>query len=113
MDDRPSEQPDPERLKALESRLAEVKRTHEPKPRVDKDLSRGDMAWRMVVEMVSGLGIGFGIGYGLDVLLGTLPWFMLLFTLLGFAAGVKVMIRTAQDMSKEPDAAVAADEEGR
>lgn len=113
MSNAPSDQPDPERLKAFEERLKEVKQAHAPKPRVDKDLSRGDMAWRMVIEMVSGLGIGFGIGYGLDVLFGTLPWFMLLFTLLGFAAGVKVMIRTARDMSKEPEAAAVADEEGR
>ena len=113
----PSEQPDPERLKALEERLEEVKRAHAPKPRVDKDLSHGDMAWRMVIEMISGLGIGFGIGYGLDVLFGTLPWFMLIFTLLGFAAGVKVMLRSAQQMGKEPTAAAeapeVADEEGK
>jgi ATP synthase protein I len=67
----------------------------------------------MVIEMVSGLGIGFGIGYGLDVLFGTLPWFMLIFTLLGFVAGIKVMIRTAQDMGKESEAAAAADAKGK
>ena len=59
------------------------------------------MAWRMVIEMVSGLGIGFGIGYGLDALLGTLPWFMVLFTMLGFAAGVRVMLRSAREMNED------------
>lgn len=69
------------------------------------------MAWRMVIEMVSGLGIGFGIGYGLDVLLGTMPWMMVLFTLLGLAAGVKVMLRSAKEMNEERAADMADEEE--
>jgi ATP synthase protein I len=52
----------------------------------------------MVIELVAGLGIGFGIGYGLDYLLGTLPIFMVLFTMLGLAAGVKTMLRSAQEV---------------
>ncbi len=59
------------------------------------------MAWRMVIEMVSGLGIGFGIGLGLDALFGTMPLFMVLFTMLGFAAGVKVMLRSAKEMNED------------
>ena len=112
MSDVPSEEPDPERLAALEKKLDEVKRARSPKPRADQQLSQANMAWRMVIEMVSGLGIGFGIGYGLDALLGTQPWLMVLFTLLGLAAGIKVMIRSAQEMQKEA-AAKAADVEGR
>lgn len=112
MSDVPSEEPDPERLAALEKKLDEVKRARAPKPRADQQLSQANMAWRMVIEMVSGLGIGFGIGYGLDALLGTQPWLMVLFTLLGLAAGIRVMIRSAQEMQKEA-AAKAADVEGR
>ena len=108
-----SDEPDPERLAALEKRISEVKRAREPaKPQIEDQMSQANMAWRMVIEMVSGLGIGFGIGYGLDVLLGTQPWLMVLFTLLGLAAGIKVMIRSAQEMQKEA-AAGAADEEGK
>lgn len=109
----PTDGPDPERLKRLEERLTEVRRTHEPAPRVDEQYSQANMAWRMVIELVSGLGIGFGIGYGLDVLIGTQPWLMVLFTLLGLAAGVRVMLRTAEEMNKERAAAPAADEEGK
>ena len=43
----------------------------------------------MVIELVSGLGIGFCLGYGLDVLLGTMPIFLVVMTLAGFAAGFK------------------------
>ena len=55
----------------------------------------------MVIELVAGLGIGFGIGYGLDVLLGTLPIFLVLFVFLGLAAGVKTMLRSAQEVQRK------------
>ena len=113
MSDRPSEEPDPDRLMALEKRLAEAKAARAPKARIDTKAEQANLAWRMVIEMVSGLGIGFGIGYGLDVLIGTQPWLMVLFTLLGLAAGVRVMLRTAEEMNKERAAAPAADEEGK
>ena len=62
----------------------------------------------MVIELVAGLLIGFGMGYGLDSLFGTLPIFLILFTLLGFVAGVRTMMRTArefqaQEMGKTPE----------
>ncbi len=111
MTERPTTEPDPERLAALEKRLNEVKRAKMSASQ-GGDYSKADMAWRMVIEMVSGLGIGFGIGYGLDTIFGTLPWLMVLFTMLGLAAGVKVMIRSAQDMQKQA-AEQPFDEEGR
>ncbi|MBF9048970.1 F0F1 ATP synthase subunit I [Roseobacter sp. HKCCD9010] len=98
------DQPDPDRLKALEERLAKAKGTQEPKPHMEEHYSQAQMAWRMVIELVAGLGIGFGIGYGLDVLLGTQPWLMVVFTLLGFIAGVKTMIRSAQEMQRGAEA---------
>ena len=55
----------------------------------------------MVTELVAGLGIGFGIGYGLDVLLGPMPIMRVLLTFLGFAAGVKTMMRTAQEIQSK------------
>ena len=55
----------------------------------------------MVIELVAGLGIGFGIGYGLDVLFGTLPIFLLLFVMLGLAAGVKTMLRSAKEIQEK------------
>jgi ATP synthase protein I len=64
----------------------------------------------MVIELVAGLGIGFGIGYGLDAVLGTEPFLMVLFTLLGIAAGINVMMRTAAEVQKTQDAPTGADE---
>lgn len=106
------EGPDPVRLKKLEERIDALKQANKPKPRVDEHYSAANQGWRMVIELVSGLGLGFSIGYGLDVLFGTLPVFLLLFTLLGFAAGVNVMLKTAREFQVKNMAEAAAKDEG-
>lgn len=87
-----------QRLSQLEERIAAVKKGQEPEVRADKDYSHGELAWRMVIELTAGIAIGFGIGYGLDSLFGTIPIFLVLFTLLGLAAGIKTMMRSAQEV---------------
>ena len=87
------------RLEALEAKLAGKREVEEPKRHQDEHYSQAQMAWRMVIEMVTGLLIGFGMGYGLDALFGTMPWMMIVFTLLGLAAGIKVMLRSAKEMN--------------
>jgi ATP synthase protein I len=98
------------RLKALEAKLA-AKRPDD-RHHMEEHYSQAQLAWRMVIELVAGLGIGFGIGYGLDVLLGTTPWMMLLFTFFGFAAGVKTMIATSREVVVAPDPEAAFKEPG-
>ncbi|WP_227419143.1 AtpZ/AtpI family protein [Roseitranquillus sediminis] len=96
---------DPENTdpRKLDERIAAARKKLEPKPRADEHYSRANLAWRMVIELVAGLAIGFGIGYGLDVLFGTMPLFLVLFILAGFAAGVKVMLRTAKEVTVEDE----------
>jgi ATP synthase protein I len=96
-----------QQLAQLEAKIDAAKQRTAPKPRADEHYSQAQLAWRMVIELVAGLGIGFGIGYGLDHLFGTLPIFMVLFILLGLAAGVKTMLRSAQEIQdkKMADAA--------
>ena len=98
-----------QRLKQLEARIEAAKKSQAPKPRSDEHYSQAQLAWRMVIELVAGLGIGFGIGYGLDYLFGTLPIFMVLFTMLGLAAGVKTMLRSAQEIQEKKLADEAKD----
>ncbi len=92
---------DKARLAQLEKRINALKGTTVPRPKMEDHHSQAHLAWRMVIELVSGLGIGFGIGYGLDAIFGTLPVFLVLFILLGFAAGVRTMMRTAQEVQLE------------
>ncbi|MAC80398.1 MAG: F0F1 ATP synthase subunit I [Rhodobacteraceae bacterium] len=91
----------------LEARLAAAKKAQEPAPRKDEHYSQAQLAWRMVIEMVAGLAIGFGMGYGLDVLFGTTPIFLVLFTLLGLVAGIKTMMRSAAEIQAKQVAAEA------
>lgn len=97
------------RLKALEARIAAAKAATEPTPHLKKDYSQAQVAWRMVIELVAGLVIGFGIGYGLDTLLGTMPIFLVLFIGFGLAAGVKTMLRSANEVQERRLAKDAAE----
>jgi ATP synthase protein I len=97
-----ADEPDPERLRALEARLKQVRgQARKAEASVGTGFSQGEVAWRMIIELVTGMGIGMGIGYGLDVLFGTLPVLLIIFALLGFAAGIKTMLRTADQMKTE------------
>ena len=87
-----------DRLEALEAKLAEKRSPDVSRRHQDEHYSQASQAWRMVIELVAGLGIGFAMGYGLDMVFGTLPWLLIVFTLLGFAAGIKTMMRTANEM---------------
>jgi len=90
-----------QQMAQLEARIDAAKAAQAPKPRMDEHYSQAQLAWRMVIELVAGLGIGFGIGYGLDSLFGTLPIFLVLFTLAGLAAGIKTMLRSAQEVQEK------------
>lgn len=46
-------------------------------------------------ELVGGVVVGAGIGWGLDHWLGTSPWGLIVFVLLGFAAGILNLMRAA------------------
>jgi len=95
---------DADRLRALEAKLAALT----PKPSGSGPMGKyeqANLAWRMVIELVTGLGLGFVVGYGLDYLLGTMPFMMVLFIFLGLAAGVKSMMRTASELDRKPGTA--------
>ncbi len=99
------------RLRALDAKLAKAKQAEYVKDHGDEHYSQAQLAWRMVIELVAGLGIGFGIGYSLDLFFGTLPVFLVIFIFLGLAAGVKTMMRSAQEVQRKQLAA-ANEQEG-
>ena len=88
-------------LRGLGEKIKSAKRSYENDPKVDDHHSGRHHAWRMVIELVSGLAIGFGLGYGLDIVVGTLPIFMIIFTLLGFVAGIRTMLSTAKEVQRD------------
>ncbi len=58
---------------------------------------------KIAIELVVGLGVGGFIGKFLDEQLGTKPWLLILFIILGFAAGMLNVVRAAQRMQKEAE----------
>ena len=93
--------PDPKRLNALEERLAAKRQGNVPKAAEEHHISQAQAGWRMVTELVVGLLLGFGLGFGLDKALGTLPIFLIICTMLGFAGGVRAMMRSAEEIGKK------------
>ena len=104
-----ADQVDKERLKALEDKIEAAKKAAAGETETTVGVSAGEVGWRMVTELVAGILIGFGIGDGLDVLFGTMPIFLVLFTMFGFAAGIKTMMRTASELQEK--AVKAAEDE--
>ena len=52
-------------------------------------------AFRMSSEFVAGVIAGGGLGWLFDRLLGTSPWGMIVFLMLGFCAGIYNVMRTS------------------
>jgi ATP synthase protein I len=103
-------EPDPDRLRALEAQLNKVRGTPQVRqPDTARGFSQGEVAWRMVIELATGIVLGSAIGYGVDVLFGTLPIFLIILSLFGFAAGIKTMLGTAKELGRK---AAGADKEG-
>ncbi|MFN3643908.1 MAG: AtpZ/AtpI family protein [Gemmobacter sp.] len=92
--------PDADRLARLEARIAAAKAADRPRSEGMRGVSQGEVAWRMVIELVTGMALGLAIGLGLDTVLGTAPVMIVIFALLGFAAGIRTMLGTARSLNK-------------
>lgn len=85
------------RIAGLDKRLDDVKARDAAEHKASRDrrsASRG-MAYglRMASELVAAVLVGGLIGYGLDQWLGTTPWLFMVMFLVGFAAGVRNVMR--------------------
>ena len=54
-------------------------------------------------ELIAGVVVGAAIGWGFDRLLSTSPWGLIVFFLLGFAAGVINVMRSAGVIPEQTD----------
>lgn len=101
----------PEDREAIRERSAEIGRKLEalnPKRAASKvaaseaSSSAYGQAFKFAAELVVGVVVGGGIGWALDKQLGTAPWLMVVFVVLGFAAGLLNVVRAAQELQNEP-----------
>jgi len=87
-----------ENLDQLDRKIEEFKsKKEENRP---KRLKVKNDGWRMVIELVTGMVLGVSLGMALDYIVGSEPIFLIIFSLLGFMAGVKIMIATAKKMNE-------------
>ncbi|MDA0702573.1 MAG: AtpZ/AtpI family protein [Proteobacteria bacterium] len=93
---------DPSPSKGFEARLAEAQAARDGgRGAKDKGARSGmGVALRIGLEMVSSLIVGVGIGWLLDWWLGTGPWLVILFFVLGSAAGMLSVFRTASGLGQ-------------
>lgn len=109
--------PSREDLDALGEKLAEHERRQagEERRRRRRAASPYGFGFRLVTELVAGVAAGFLGGWALDRWLGTSPWFVLLLTPMGMAAGILNVVRAARSAEGERhlDAIAAAEEETR
>lgn len=99
------------RLQKLDARIRRARDAKAPplRRKVDKFTNAG-MAWRMVFELVLSMMIGAAMGWGLDSLFGTVPLFLIVFWLLGFASGIRTVMHSANEFQKKQAAAAAEDQ---
>ena len=126
-DDRPQPPPDKalgdlsDRLKDLSSRIAAERseQAESAKPSTSLQGVTGyAKGYRLASEFVAGTLVGGLLGYGVDWLLGTLPFGLIIFLLLGFGAGILNMARAAnrvppaqERLGSNPPQTAAQDEE--
>src|SRR5262249_60037954 len=87
------------RLRSLGERLDQVSPNRSvdsgSAPQPTADMSGFARGMRLSAELVGGVAIGFILGWLMDRWLGTSPWGMIVLLLLGFAAGVLNVMRSA------------------
>ncbi len=85
----------PPELAGFEARLKEAEARQAAAEKPPDERGKGmALAFRISAELVGGLIVGVGIGWLLDRWLGTKPWLLIVFFLLGSAAGLVSVIRT-------------------
>ncbi len=91
------------RLRDLDRRLDERRPERERGTAPEAAPHQGyGLALRLGADFVAGVVVGAAIGWGFDWLLGTSPWGLIVFFLLGFAAGILSVMRTAGLIAKRP-----------
>ena len=90
------------KLDELDKRIRAARGAREPKRgKAGDKFTAAGMAWRMTLELVVGGLVGAAMGWGLDELFGTLPLFLIVFILLGFGAGIRIVMRSAEELRKQ------------
>lgn len=74
----------------------------------DRPVSPMGIAFKMGIELVVGSGVGAFIGFWFDRWFGTAPIFLVMLLILGFASGIRNVVREATRMQEAEEEAEKA-----
>src|SRR5690606_17959248 len=89
-----------ERLKAARERHEQSEGRRATRGDDDGGPSGLGVGLRMATEIVAAVGVGTGVGLVLDSWLGTKPWLMVVFLLLGCGAAMLNVMRAANELDR-------------
>ena len=93
--------PDDRRLAEIEERLRKAREKRDEVRQVEAPNSKLGIAFRLVTELMAAVIVGGAIGWGLDRILGTGPFLLIVMFMVGVAAGIFTVVRTAQQMNRD------------
>jgi ATP synthase protein I len=99
------------RSSGLGQKLEAAKGRHAPPKDGAAQGSAMAKAMRLSTELIGGIVVGGAIGWFLDKWLGTWPWLFILFFMLGSAAGIMNVVRTASKEKTPPAPSVPDDDD--
>lgn len=98
-----------DRLDKLDARLEELRDRKDPGEAARRDRSALSQGVKIASELVASILVGGVIGWQLDKWLSTTPFLLIIFFLLGTAAGLRSVMRSAEALSKTTGSTVPKD----
>ncbi len=92
---------EPPSLEDIDARLRRARERELPGDGLKTPSSNLGRAFTLAVEMAAALAVGGGIGWYLDKWLDTKPWLLVVLLIIGFAAGVKNVMRQVNRINVE------------
>jgi ATP synthase protein I len=92
--------PDSRRLAQLKERLEKARGDKKDVPQEKRPQSQFGIAFRLVTELLAAVIVGGLIGWALDRIFATSPVLLIAMFLLGVAAGMRNVVRTARQMNE-------------
>jgi ATP synthase protein I len=86
-------------MSELDARIKKLRAENEPKS--EQSLSGAGVAFRIGIDLISGVAFGVIVGLLLDKWWETTPWMLITMIILGTAAGIRNVIRTAATLNEK------------
>ncbi len=92
-----------DRLEALARDISATRKRRQPVQENRANARMLGLAWRLMVEILAGIGVGGFVGWWMDEWFGTTPFMLLVLLLLGMVAGLLNSVRTVAEMRRKLD----------